>query len=255
MTPLLYPPPSFFKKHMFNQLSGNCQIRLWTLAILGIFASTAGYSQESDYRRREVSSFRLYGKITQSGSSLDLTLAAKNQNQIRATLHRPSHSARITVFYLNDTLVLSEDQGTSRTIHKMEKEEAARQLMELIALSPHYFFDNANLPIFDSSIFDDYILELKMQEIGYNSGQMPTSENKKPERMTLYIKETTEPIHTIEYISFLEDNKHAPQPSKLIIRNDKTKIESEIAIEKIEYNPGLPDFLFRSPKVKAAGVK
>ena len=76
----------------------------------------------------------VYARMQQAGHFLDLCLAAKGKGRIRATLGHPP--ARITVFCRNGSVLLREDIRGKRSERRMTGEEAARQLMEMLALCP-----------------------------------------------------------------------------------------------------------------------
>lgn len=190
-------------------------------------------------QNEQVHSLIIYAKMTQSGHSMDLYIAVRG-NKIRATLgHFP---ARITVFHFEDSMIAYKEIGEKQEKRIMNEEEAARQLMEMLAICPQYFFDDRLQTIFDFPLLQSYSLELRMID-DEKTKAMPST-------LQLRSGKNKPPIQMARYVEYFDDDdtREPPllmkQPSKLIIINRSTGQESAIEITHIERNAGLPDFVF-----------
>jgi hypothetical protein len=221
-------------------------IRLLGLGIFGANALSASGTGPDRPTPAEVSSERIYAKMELDGNRMDMTVAIKNVESIRASMHKYPNPARVTVYFQKGLIYIVEDNGKSKSIRQMGGDEAARQLLELIAFSPNRFLDQDDSVQLNSPIFSNYKVEIervpKSDQDGNQKQQI--SEIRLENALTGIV------LHRIQYLNTAPVSKKetSNRPLQFIIHNMETNERGTVRIERIEQNPGLPDFLFIRPE-------
>jgi len=175
------------------------------------------------------------------GTSLDMVTSSKEQKYIRASIHTPTKIAGATIVYNGNAIAIVEDIAYQSTSRVLSGEEAAGNLFDLIALNPEYHFRASDGFNFKIPVFEGYRVELLRE------GQpVAGTERYPPNKMLLYaVGESGDSlIRSIEYLSYFDTIEPYLQPKEITFTDESTGDTGRITVQKVEYNVGLPDFLF-----------
>lgn len=173
---------------------------------------------------------------------LDMVVSTKKQKFIRASIFNPTKTAGATIVYNDKKIQTHEESGSESSLRMLSGEDAAGNLFDLLALNPEYHFskdDSFNLKI---PVFDGYRLELLKEDT-----PIAGTDRYRPKKMLLYEVGDTDDslIRSIEYISYFEMIEPYLLPKEIKFIDESTGETGRITVQKVEYNVGLPDFLFR----------
>ena len=205
-----------------------------------------GWMQESTFRSPEETSIRIHATMTNEVTELDLSVIKKNQNRIRvATLEKRGASGRIIQVFSNDQIVEVWENVSGNEKRSLSRLDAATSLFDLISLTPDYHFRSPKGFDLNSQVFKGYRVELQ-----YSKSMKNTVADDQPKKLLLYqVSESDQQlIRSIHYVSFFEKVEPYLQPKELTFSDETTGETGRIIIQSLEYNVGLPDFLFRLPK-------
>lgn len=196
-------------------------------------------------RHVDIGAIRMHGVMTNDFTSLDLSVAIKGQNKIRATfLNKQGVSSR-SVYLLNGS-TLKEFHEIEGTLTELvaNRLDSATTLTDLIALNPDYHFQTKNNFDLSTPILEGYILELTREpDAFFGTGKH------KPLHLHLFEEnEDKKLIRSIQFISFHKAIQPFFQPKEIRFTDETTGVSATILIDQIEYNPGLPNFLFEASK-------
>ena len=202
---------------------------LCTTALLGIETKPITKLQKPLY------SVIVYAEMEQEGKAIDLSLIAKDKNKIRATLS--NFPSKVTVLHKNGAVILQEEIGGKQIERILTGEAAARQLLEMLGLCPYFFFNNLKNEHFKSLVQEGYTVDLQDDD---------RVEAKVSEKIVLIDNSTGNTIHSVRFLNCekTEITENSYQPTRVVINNHLNERKSEIRIKHVEWNAGLPDFLF-----------
>ncbi|MGJ8650366.1 MAG: hypothetical protein ACSHX4_08395 [Opitutaceae bacterium] len=192
-----------------------------------------------------IDSIRMHGIMTNDHSTLDLSVAIKGQNKIRATFLTKQGSSTRTVYLLNGPALkeFHEVDGTL-TESAASRLDSVTTLMDLIALNPDYHFQANNGFDLNSPILEGYTVELT-REPGAYSG----TDKHKPLHLQLF--ENNEGKRLIRSAHFVRFHKVIDpyfQPKEITFTDETTGVGATIIIDRYEYRSGIPEFLFDFPE-------
>jgi len=193
------------------------------------------------YANQKPDHIRLHGTIESQGIRLNLSVATKEQKKIRAVVHDDAKSVVMHIVFNQGNLYLRETHSGKRTTRLVVGDEAATNLVDLLALNPDYHFrgeDSLNLGAFESA---GYSIELKRAE-----NPIKKSEIYPPTELRLRKKEGDRIVllRIIKYLDFHDSDMAYLQPKCLEFKDHQSGDSGTIKIDTVGYNPGLPDFLF-----------
>jgi outer membrane lipoprotein-sorting protein len=178
---------------------------------------------------------------TEGGIPLQMSISTKEQKYIRASIHTPTKTAGATIVFNGKKVVILEKVTQESTSRLLSGEEAAANLFDLIALNPDYHYSASNGFDFKIPVFEGYYIELQreVEPIRETNRYMPT-------KMILHeVGESGNTlIRSIKYLSFFDEIDPYLQPKEIVFTDESNGETGRITIQKIEYNVGLPDFLF-----------
>ena len=175
------------------------------------------------------------------GHSLGMVVSSKEQKYIRATIHNQKKTAGATIIYDGKVIALVEGETFQTTARVLSGAEAAANLFDLIALNPEYHFKKFDGFNFKTPAFKAYRLELQMEAKAFKE-----TERYRPIKALLYEEHDAGStlLRSIKYISFFDLPDPYLQPRELTFTDESTGEIGRISVQKVEYNVGLPDFLF-----------
>ncbi len=198
--------------------------------------------QAPKFRIPELTSIRIHAKMSNTKAELDLSIVKKQQDRMRvATLEKTGVSGRIIQIYSSERIYEIWEKEDGNIPQDVNSLDAATSLFDLISLTPEYHFREKDGFDFGTEIFEGYNLELK--RVDEDTGKSISS---LPEIVLLYHTEggAKKLIRSIRYISFFEEREPYTQPKELIYTDETSGESGRITVQKVEYNVGLPDFLF-----------
>jgi len=178
---------------------------------------------------------------TDGGIKLKMSTSTKEQKYIRASIHTPTKTAEATLVYNGNLVSITKESESHISSSILRGEEAAANLFDLIALNPEYHFRDREAFDFKSLVFKGYRVEL--QNV---ADPIEGTERYRPYQLMLYeVDESGETlIRSIKYLSFFDAIDPYQQPKEIVFTDESNGETGRITIQKIEYNVGLPDFLF-----------
>lgn len=178
----------------------------------------------------------------EGGNAFEMVLTSKEQKYIRASIRNPKKPARAHIIY-NGTAIAIVGRETSKNRSRvLSGEEAVTNLFDLIALNPEHHFRKIDGFDFNIPMFQAYRVELQKEE-----KPIGETERYRPLKAILYKEHGagSSLVRSIEYISFFDQTDPYFQPKKLKIVDESTGDIGHITVREVEYNIGLPDFLFK----------
>lgn len=177
-----------------------------------------------------------------TGISLDMVISSKEQKYIRAAIHNDQKTVGVSIVLNKNTIQSIEESNLKSSVRTLKGEDAASNLLDLIALNPDYHFSGRDAYNFKIPIFEGYRIELENEE-----DPIAGTERYPPIKLLLYkVDKSGETlIRSIEYISFFENTKPYLQPKEIIFTDEETSESGRIIVHKVEYDVGLPNFLFK----------
>jgi hypothetical protein len=173
-----------------------------------------------------------------------MLVSSKGRKYIRASIRNPKKTAGADIIYDGKAVAIVERGSPQKRSRVLSGEEAAANLFDLIALNPEYHFKNIDGFNFNIPTFKTYRVELQREAEPFEE-----TERYRPVKALLYESYDADStlLRSIEYMEFFNQIDPYFQPKKISFTDAKTGEIGHIAVDKIEYNIGLPSFLFEIP--------
>lgn len=180
----------------------------------------------------------------ESGLKLNLIVFTKEQDLIRASIHPADKSFGAVVAYDGQAVKMQEEIIDVYPTKVLEGEDAAGNLFDLIALNPEYHFRKWDGFDLESKVLQGFRIEIQREE-----DPIAGTEIYEPISLKLFkVEESGETlIRSTLYNQFFKNKEHYLQPKILTFTDETTGEKGTIKVENVEYNVGLPDFLFELP--------
>ena len=174
-------------------------------------------------------------------NSFGMLVSSKGSKYIRASIRNPKKTAGADIIYDGKAVAIVERGSTQKRSRVLSGEEAAANLFDLIALNPEYHFKEIDGFNFNIPTFKAYHVELQTE-----AEPVKETERYRPKKALLYKGHDADGtlVRTIEYMEFFNQIDPYFQPKKISFTDVKTGDIGHITVDKIEYNIGLPSFLF-----------
>lgn len=174
-------------------------------------------------------------------NSFGMLVSSKGRKYIRASIRNPKKTAGADIIYDGKSVAVVERGSTQKRSRVLSGEEAAANLFDLIALNPEYHFKEIDGFNFNIPTFITYRVELQRE-----AEPLEETERYRPVKALLYKEHDAGStlLRSIEYISFFDQTDPYFQPKEISSTDVKTGDIGHITVDKIEYNIGLPSFLF-----------
>lgn len=195
---------------------------------------------------RHTSAIRLHGTMSADGFEARLSVISKDQNKIKATLSNAQRTIVVDVYFIDNKVYLTKQSPDGKTEHgKLEGDEAASHLLELLAFNPDYHFGNSDEFDLSTPALGRFKVALTRSETAIEETEVHP-----PQSVSVYREDAhgATPIRTVRYLKFRDQIEPFLQPTEMEFVDEKTGKRGSISIDKIEYNAGLPDFLFEIPE-------
>ena len=211
--------------------------KVFSIILVAIIANYGDLAakQKSDF-------IRLHGTIESQGVQLNLSVATKEQDAIRATISNSDKSIVLQLIHNEEGFFSrSRTPDSKATTRKLSGDEAAGNLMDLLSLNPDYHFRTVNGFNLEPMTSEGYTFEFKRSKT-----EIEGTEIYPPVHLRLFRDENNRNklIRSIEFIDFHPHTYPYLQPKTLKFTDETSGETGYIKINKVEYNPGLPDFLF-----------
>ena len=177
-------------------------------------------------------------------NSFGMLVSSKESKYIRASIRNPKKTAGADIIYDGKAVAIVERKPPQKRSRVLSGEEAAANLFDLIALNPEYHFKSADGFDFNIPTFNTYRVELQKEAEPFGE-----TERYRPAKVLLYKDHDlgSTLVRSIEYMEFFNQIDPYFQPNKISFTDVKTGEIGHITVDKIEYNIGLPSFLFEIP--------
>ena len=219
----------------------NTPTRNWsTLICLAI--NLIGNTSLSAQIQAEPVSIVIHSTIQLNGHEpFKMLISTKEQKYIRASVRNPKKTAGADIIY-NDKAIAVVERGTPQSKSRfVSGDEAATDLFDLIALNPEYHFRKIDGFNFNIPTFKVYRVELQTE-----AEPVKETERYRPAKALLYKEQdaVSTLVRIAEYTEFFDQTDPYFQPKELTYTDLTTGDIGHITVDKIEYNVGLPSFLF-----------
>jgi hypothetical protein len=177
----------------------------------------------------------------EGGHSVRMVVTIKEQKYIRASIRNPNKTAGADIICDGEAVAVVERGSPQSRSRVLSGEEAATNLFDLIALNPEYHFRNIDGFDFNIPTFRAYRVELQTE-----AKPVEETERYRPVKALLYKEHDAGStlVRSIEYMEFFDQMDPYFQPKELTFTEAGTGVIGHITVDKIEYNIGLPSFLF-----------
>ena len=229
---------------MFGPVIGmNTPTRSWnTLLCLAI--CLIGHTSLSAQIQAKPISIVIHSTIQLGGDgdkSFEMVVSSKEQKYIRASIRNPKKTAGADIIY-NGKAIAVVERGTLQSKSRVVSgDEAAADLFDLIALNPEYHFRKIDGFNFNIPTFKAYRVELQTEV-------EPDKETERYRPLKALLYKEQDAVSTLvriaEYTKFFDQIDPYFQPKELTFTDVMTGDIGHISVDKIEYNIGLPSFLF-----------
>ena len=171
----------------------------------------------------------------------EMLVSSKEQKYIRASVRNPKKTAGADIIYNGKKIAVVERRTPKNKSRVVTGDEAATDLFDLIALNPEHHFRKIDGFDFNIPTFKAYRVELQMEV-----EPVKETERYRPAKALLYKEQDTVStlIRIVEYTEFFDQTDPYFQPKELTFNDVTTGDIGHITVNKIEYNVGLPSFLF-----------
>ena len=179
-----------------------------------------------------------------SDNSFGMLISSKGSKYIRASIRNQKKTAGADIIYDGKAVAIVERGSPQKRSRVLSGEEAAANLFDLIALNPEYHFKEIDGFNFNIPTFKAYHVELQTE-----AEPVKETERYRPKKALLYKGHDADGtlVRTIEYMEFFDQTDPYFQPKEILFTDEKTGVVGHIIVDKIEYNTGLPSFLFEIP--------
>ena len=170
-----------------------------------------------------------------------MVVSSKVQKYIRASIRNPKKTAGADIIYNGKAIAVVERGNLQSKSRVVSGDEAAADLFDLIALNPEYHFRKIDGFNFNIPTFKAYRVELQKEAEPFGE-----TRRWRPLKALLYKKQdaVTTLVRIAEYTKFFDQIDPYFQPMELKFTDVMTGDIGHISVDKIEYNIGLPSFLF-----------
>ena len=171
----------------------------------------------------------------------EMVVSSKEQKYIRASIRNPQKTAGADIIYNGKTIAIVE-RGTPKSKSRVVSgDEAATDLFDLIALNPEHYFREIDGFNFNIPIFKAYRVELQTE-----AEPDKQTERCRPVKALLYKEQDASStlVRVAEFTKFFDQANPYFQPKELTFTDVITGDIGYISVDKVEYNIGLPGFLF-----------
>ena len=177
----------------------------------------------------------------EGGQSVRMVMTSKEQKYIRASIRNQKKTTLADIIYDGKAIALVVMESPQKRSLVLSGEEAATNLFDLIAINPEYHFKNIDGFNLNIPTFKAYRVELQTE-----AEPVEETERHRPVKALLYKEHDAGStlVRSIEYMEFFDQADPYFQPKKISFTDVKTGDIGHITVDKIEYNIGLPSFLF-----------
>ena len=177
----------------------------------------------------------------EGGQSVRMVMTSKEQKYIRASIRNQKKTTLADIIYDGKAIAIVVMESPQKRSLVLSGEEAATNLFDLIAINPEYHFKNIDGFNLNIPTFKAYRVELQTE-----AEPVEETERHRPVKALLYKEHDAGStlVRSIEYMEFFDQADPYFQPKKISFTDVKTGDIGHIAVDKIEYNIGLPSFLF-----------
>ena len=173
--------------------------------------------------------------------SFEMVVSSKEQKYIRASIRNPKKTAGADIIYNGKAIAVVERGNLQSKSRVVSGDEAAADLFDLIALNPEYHFRKIDGFNFNIPTFKAYRVELQTEA-------EPDEETDRCRPLTALLYKEQDAVSSLvriaEYTKFFDQTDPYFQPKELTCTEVSTGVIGHISVDKIEYNIGLPSFLF-----------
>ena len=173
--------------------------------------------------------------------SFEMVVSSKEQKYIRASIRNPKKTAGADIIFNGKAIAIVERVTLQSKSRVVSGDEAAADLFDLIALNPEYHFRKIDGFNFNIPTFKAYRVELQTEAEPFGeTGRW------RPLKALLYKEQdaVSTLVRIAEYTKFFDQIDPYFQPKELTFTDVMTGDIGHISVDKIEYNIGLPSFLF-----------
>ena len=173
--------------------------------------------------------------------SFEMVVSSKEQKYIRASIRNPKKTAGADIIYNGKAIAVVEKETLQSKSRVVSGDEAAAALFDLIALNPEYHFRKIDGFNFNIPTFKAYRVELQTE-----AEPDKETDRCRPIKALLYKEQDAAStlVRIAEYTKFFDQTDPYFQPKELTFTDVMTGDIGHISVDKIEYNIGLPSFLF-----------
>lgn len=177
----------------------------------------------------------------ESAQSVRMVMTSKEQKYIRASIRNQKKTTLADIIYDGKAIAIVVMESPQKRSLVLSGEEAATNLFDLIAINPEYHFKNIDGFNLNIPTFKAYRVELQTE-----AEPVEETERHRPVKALLYKEHDAGStlVRSIEYMEFFDQADPYFQPKKISFTDVKTGDIGHITVDKIEYNIGLPSFLF-----------
>lgn len=177
----------------------------------------------------------------EGGQSVRMVMTSKEQKYIRASIRNQKKTTLADIIYDGKAIAIVAMESPQKRSRVLSGEEAATSLFDLIAINPEYHFKNIDSFNLNIPTFKAYRVELQTE-----AEPVEETERHRPVKALLYKEHDAGStlVRSIEYMEFFDQTDPYFQPKKISFTDVKTGDIGHITVDKIEYNIGLPSFLF-----------
>lgn len=177
----------------------------------------------------------------EGGQSVRMVITSKEQKYIRASIRNQKKTTLADIIYDGKAIAIVAMESPQKRSRVLSGEEAATNLFDLIAINPEYHFKNIGGFNLNIPTFKAYRVELQTE-----AEPVEETERHRPVKALLYKEHDAGStlVRSIEYMEFFDQADPYFQPKKISFTDVKTGDIGHITVDKIEYNIGLPSFLF-----------
>ena len=177
----------------------------------------------------------------EGGQSVRMVMTSKEQKYIRASIRNQKKTTLADIIYDGKAIAIVAMESPQKRSLVLSGEEAATNLFDLIAINPEYHFKNIDGFNLNIPTFKAYRVELQTE-----AEPVEETERHRPVKALLYKEHDAGStlVRSIEYMEFFDQADPYFQPKKISFTDVKTGDIGHITVDKIEYNIGLPSFLF-----------
>ena len=201
-----------------------------------------GHTSLSAQIQAEPISIVIHSTIQLDGDkSFEMLVSSKEQKYIRASIRNPKKTAGVDIIYDGKAIAVAESGTLQSKSRVLSGEEAAANLFDLIALNPEHHFRKIDGFDFNIPTLQAYRLELQNEAEPFGE-----TERWRPLKALLYKEQdaVSTLVRIAEYTKFFDQIDPYFQPKELTFTDVMTGDIGHISVDKIEYNIGLPSFLF-----------